>query len=169
MQISLVAAMTRNRVIGRDGGMPWHLPADLAHFKKVTMGRPVIMGRRTRESLGRALPGRRNIVISRRRETAYPDAEVAASLEEALAACSDEEEVMILGGGEIYRQAMPRADVLELTWIETELEGDTFFPEIDPGEWREVRSHYRPADEKNAWPMTFVRLERSYSATLSAS
>lgn len=169
MRITLVAAMTRNRVIGRDGDMPWHLPADLAHFKQVTMGRPVVMGRRTRESLGRALPGRRNIVISRSRETDYPDAEVVASLQTALERCAGEEEVMILGGGQIYQEALPRADRIELTRIETELEGDTHFPEIDTGSWREVASRHRPADEKNAWPMTFLRLERDQSETSTAS
>lgn len=160
MKLVLVAAMARDRVIGRDGGMPWHLPADLAHFKRVTLDHPVIMGRHTRESIGRALPRRRNIVVSRRPELAYRDAEVAPSVEAALSLVSGEATVMVIGGGQIYREVLPRADVMELTFIDAEIDGDTRFPEWDAAEWREVAREYRPADERNAHAMDFVRLER---------
>lgn len=160
MNLTLVAAMSRNRVIGRDGGMPWHLPADLAHFKRVTLHHPVVMGRKTRESIGFALPKRRNIVVTRQTDREYKGAEIAASLGEALDRLGDASTVMVIGGGQLYREALRRADAMELTFIETEIEGDTTFPEWSPEEWREVSSEHRPADEKNPYDLRFVRLER---------
>ena len=139
-RITLVAAVARNGVIGADGGMPWHLPADLRHFKAVTMGHPMVMGRRTFDSIGRALPGRRTIVVTRDRGWSAPGVDVAHSLEDALAAAADgdpAQPVMVVGGGEIYRQAMPLADRLEITHVDTDASGDTTFPDIDPAGWRE--------------------------------
>ncbi|AKS40725.1 dihydrofolate reductase [Wenzhouxiangella marina] len=159
-RVVLVAAMTSSRIIGRDGGMPWHLPADLEHFKAVTMGHPVIMGRRTFESIGRALPGRLNVVVSRGRPDLPEGVVLAASLDQALATVSDAAEVMIIGGGEIYRQALGLAERLELTLIGADIEGDTRFPAFALAEWRLVRMTARPADAANAHPLRFVSLER---------
>lgn len=153
----IVAAMAENRVIGREGGMPWHLPADLKHFKAVTMQHPIVMGRRTYESIGRALPGRTNIVITHRRDYTAPGCRIAGSLDEALTGL--EGEVMIIGGGEIYRQALPRTSRIHLTLIHTRVDGDTTFPELGP-EWVEVEREERPADERNPYALSFLRLER---------
>lgn len=141
--IVLVAAIARNGTIGADGGLPWHLPADLAHFKAVTMGHPMIMGRRTFDSIGRALPGRRTIVITRHTGWAAPGVEVAHSVVDAIALAaagtdSIDDEVMVVGGGEIYRQTMDLADRLEITHVAAEIAGDTRFPDIDPASWRAV-------------------------------
>jgi dihydrofolate reductase len=159
IDIILVAAMARGQVIGREGGMPWHLPADLAHFKAVTLGHPVIMGRRTWDSIGRALPGRRNLVISRRSPSLPDGVECHGSLDQALAACSGESAVMIIGGGEIYRQALPQASRLVLTLIDAEIDGDTHFPAVDWARWRVTRHRSRPADEANPYALQFVELE----------
>lgn len=137
--ISLVVAVSRNGVIGRDGGLPWHISSDLKRFKEITMGKPVIMGRKTWEGLPRKpLPGRRNIVVTRSTDYTAEGAEVVASAEAALALCADEPEVSIIGGGEIYRLFWPLADRLYLTEVDMEVDGDTFFPAPDPSEWREV-------------------------------
>jgi len=160
MDIVLVAAMTRNRVIGRDGGMPWHLPADLAHFKRVTLKHPVVMGRKTFESIGFALPKRRNIVVTRSPDAVFKGAETAASLDEALTMLEGTGTVMVIGGGQLYREALPLATRMELTLIDAEVEGDTTFPEWPADEWREVSRVHRPADEKNVQGLDFVSLER---------
>lgn len=157
--ITLVVAHSRNRVIGRDGGMPWHLPADLARFKALTMGKPMIMGRRTYESIGKPLPGRRNIVVTRDRRFAADGVEVAHSLDEALALAGDAGEVTVIGGGQIFCEVLPRAARIELTEIETTLEGDTYFPELDEG-WHEVARESRPADDRNPYKLNFITLER---------
>ncbi len=129
MRIAMIAAMANNRVIGKDNQMPWHLPADLKHFKKVTLGKPVIMGRKTYQSIGKALPGRRNIVISRQSGALSTDADWVQSIELALALVQHEAEVMIIGGAEIYRQVLPLADTLYITDIDLTVEGDAFFPD----------------------------------------
>ncbi len=129
-RIVLIAAMAANRVIGRDNAIPWRLPGDLARFKQTTMGHPIIMGRRTFESIGRALPGRRNIVLTRRRGFTAPGCEVVHSLDEALAACRNEEKAFIIGGEQLYRDTLPLADEIILTVLDQEVEGDTFFPEV---------------------------------------
>jgi|GEM_PF-21250 len=144
--ITLVAAVARNGTIGSDGGLPWHLPADLQHFKALTMGRCMVMGRRTFESIGRALPGRRTIVVTRDRTWSAAGVAVTHSVPEALdlalghadRADSGAREVMVVGGGEIYRQTIERADRLEITHVDAEVDGDTQFPEIDPAVWHEV-------------------------------
>ncbi|GAB4184116.1 MAG: type 3 dihydrofolate reductase [Wenzhouxiangellaceae bacterium] len=144
------------------GDMPWHLPADLKHFKQVTMSKPIIMGRRTYESIGRPLPGRRNIVISRQWSKALDGIELVHSLDEAIQQCCDDEEVMIIGGGQIYAQALPLADTLWLTEVDCVPDGDTWFPEIDPRQWREVLRETHPADERNAYKLTFIQLARRW-------
>lgn len=156
MQIVLVAAMARNRVIGSGNTMPWHLPADLAHFKTITMGKPLIMGRKTFDSIGRPLPGRRNIVISRQKQLALPGAEVASSLEDALALVNDVEQVMVIGGGAIYQLAMPIATRMELTFIDADIEGDTQFPEWDDQQWDVVAAHEHSSDGRNLYSYRFV-------------
>lgn len=158
-ELVVVAAMARRRVIGRSGGMPWHLPADLRHFKALTLGHPVVMGRRTFESIGSVLPGRRNIVISRSARTVPDGALLASSLDEAVEMAGSER-VMIIGGGEIYRQALPRASCMELTLIAASVEGDTYFPEWSWSDWRLERMQVRPADAANSCAMSFCRFVR---------
>ena len=138
MRISLIAAMGSNRAIGIDNGLPWRLPADLRRFKALTMGHVLVMGRKTFESVGRPLPGRTNIVVTRRPDYASPGIEVAHSVEDALerAVRSEAAEVFIAGGEEIFRQTLDRADRMHLTWIEKDFPGDTFFPEFDESSWR---------------------------------
>ncbi|MCG9079866.1 dihydrofolate reductase [Laribacter hongkongensis] len=136
--LALIAARARNGVIGLDNRMPWHLPEDLAYFKRVTLGKPVVMGRKTFESIGRPLPGRLNIVVTRNPDWQAAGIQVAHSLDAALAlaAAAAPEEIMLIGGAELYRQALPQADVLYLTEIDAEFAGDAFFPEVDLARWR---------------------------------
>lgn len=159
MELVLVAAMARNRVIGSEGGMPWHLPADLQHFKAVTVGSPVIMGRRTFESIGRALPGRTNIVISRASPD-LPEGVVPAGSLEAAIASAGAGRVMVIGGGQVYREALARADRLELTLIDASIPGDTVFPEWSANEWRLMKMRARPADASNPHNLVFASFER---------
>lgn len=161
MILSLVAAMANNRVIGRDNDMPWHLPADLKHFKAVTLGKPVIMGRKTFESIGRPLPGRRNLVISRQADFSPQGVEVVSSLDAALAAAADADEVMVIGGGQIYRQALAVAQRLYLTFIDADIEGDTRFPDWEAENcWKKVQESHFLADIHNQYNLTFVTFER---------
>ncbi len=161
-QIVLVAAVADNGVIGADGGMPWHLPADLAHFKRITMGKPVLMGRLTWESIGRPLPGRQNLVLTSNPAWRAEGATRVASLDEALqmAATSGASQLMVIGGAHVYEQALPRARYIHMTRVHAEPWGDTLFPELEPGDWREVGRQERAADERNPWDLTFVGLER---------
>ncbi|OBX05035.1 dihydrofolate reductase [Gallibacterium genomosp. 3] len=161
MKLSLIVAMTKNRVIGLDNQMPWHLPADLAWFKQNTLGKPVIMGRKTFESIGKALPKRRNIVLSRT-AVAINGVEIVTSLEQALALVKDETEVMIIGGGQLFAEMIVRADRLYLTEIDTVLEGDTYFPVIDSQEWQVSFMQTHLADEKNPYNCCFKILERQH-------
>ncbi len=161
MTVTLVAAMARNRVIGRDNQLPWHLPADLRHFKQLTTGHPVIMGRRTFDSIERKpLPRRQNIVISRDAVFSAPGAETAGSLEEALARVQGAPEVFVLGGAEIFRLALPRADRMVLTIVEAEIPGTVYFPQWNPDHWRLVAEERHPADAQNAWDLSFRTYER---------
>ena len=151
--------MDRNRVIGRDGQIPWRLPDDLKRFRRLTSGHAVVMGRRTYESMGRALKDRRNIVITRQRGYAAPGCEVVGSLADGLALAGAD--AFVIGGGEIYAEALPRAGRLELTYVDTAVgDGTAYFPEIDPSEWREVAREAHPVDERHAFPFTYVTLER---------
>ena len=160
MKISIVVAMASNGVIGRDNELPWHLPADLQHFKKTTMGKPILMGRKTWESIGRPLPGRTNIVITR--DTAYraEGCVVVNSIDAALEASSGQDEVMVIGGAEFYRQVLPLADTIYLTRIHATISGDTCFPELNVADWREVERSDHAADEKNPHDYSFIRLDR---------
>ncbi|MFB2829417.1 type 3 dihydrofolate reductase [Aeromonas jandaei] len=157
MKISMIAAMAHDRVIGKDNQMPWHMPADLAHFKRVTLGKPVLMGRKTFESIGRPLPGRRNLVISRNPDYQAEGIEVVGSVEAALALLADNEvaEVMVIGGGHLYAELLPRADCLYLTRIELMVEGDTRFPAFEDEQWQCVEREAHQADEKNPHPYRF--------------
>ncbi|WP_223877956.1 dihydrofolate reductase [Luteimonas sp. MC1825] len=155
--LSLVAALDRRRAIGRDNGLPWHLPADLAHFKALTLGKPVLMGRRTAESLGRALPKRRNLVLTRSGRVPFAGMDAVASLDEACALASGAAELCVIGGAEVYALALPRAAVLYLTHVETAVEGaDAFFPAFDAAAWREVSRERHPADARHAFAFDFV-------------
>ena len=161
MKLSLIAALADNRVIGRGGGLPWHLPDDLRRFKSLTMGRPMLMGRRTFDSIGRALPGRRNLVLTRHPDTLPAGVEAVASLSAALAMCADAVELCVIGGAELYRLALPLATRLELTLVHATIEGDVLFPEYDPAQWRELARSEHAADERHRWPMSFVTLART--------
>ncbi|TVQ41648.1 MAG: type 3 dihydrofolate reductase [Wenzhouxiangella sp.] len=159
-ELTLIAAMARNRVIGANGGMPWHLPADLAHFKQTTFGHPVLMGRKTFESIGRPLPGRRNIVLSRAGPDLPDGVEQAESLELVLDRLGDADSLMVIGGGEIYRLALPLASRLVLTFIDADIEGDTRFPEFSRRDWQLSRMQARPADDRNPHALVFAEFQR---------
>lgn len=163
--VSLIVAAAENGVIGRQGQLPWRLPADLQHFKALTLGHPLVMGRRTFDSIGRALPGRPNLVLTSRAGWRAPAGVlVAHSLPEALALAVAQpggEEICVIGGGEIYRQALPAADVVHLTEVHTTVpDGDAFFPTLSPTEWREETRQRHPADERHAVAYSFVTLRR---------
>jgi len=160
VDISLIAALDRNYAIGRGGAMPWHLPEDLKRFKALTMGKPVLMGRKTALAIGRALPGRTNLVLTRSGEVPFAGQRAVASLDEAIATAGDEE-LMVIGGGEIYALALPRATRLHLTWIDTEAaDADAHFPRFDPAEWRETSRAAHSADARHEYAYTFVDYER---------
>jgi dihydrofolate reductase len=149
-RLTLIVARARNGVIGRDGTLPWRLPEDLAHFKRTTMGHPIVMGRRTWESIGRPLPGRRSIVVSRQPGFVAAGAEVVPSLDAAVSLCAGAEEVFVIGGAQLYRDALPRASRLIVTEIDADFEGDTHWPAPDPAHWQETaREHHRPAGERH--------------------
>ena len=162
MIISMIVARSENGVIGKDNQLPWHLPADLKQFKAITMGHTIIMGRKTFESIGKALPGRRSIVVSRNPEFKAEGAEVVNSLGEGLKACRGEDEVFIIGGASLYQKAF-ELNIIQrvyLTVIFADFEGDTFFEIPDENKWRKISSQSFQPDEKNAWPFTFYVLER---------
>ncbi len=156
--IKCVVAYSRNRVIGKDNALPWHLPADLQHFKRNTLGQPIIMGRKTWDSLGRPLPGRRNIVISRDPRKKLAGAEVFTALDEALLACQNEPVVCIIGGAQIFTEALPLVQELIATEVNADIEGDVFFPELDPSEWQEAAR--LPQPEENGYTYDFVTYRR---------
>ena len=159
--LSIIVAVAENGVIGRDGDLPWRLPADLRHFKRTTMGHHLVIGRRTWDEVGKPLPGRTMVVVTRDRALRIPDVIVVHSLQDALAAAAADDEVFVAGGGEIYRQALPQADRVYLTRVHASVEGDTTFPELDEDEWRLVsRSDHEP-DENNPWPYSFLVYERA--------
>jgi dihydrofolate reductase len=161
MLISLIVAMAENRVIGRGNQMPWHLPADLRHFKNVTLGKPVIMGRKTYESIGRPLPGRRNVVITRNTAWQAEGVECADSLDAALALVDTHAEVMIIGGGQLYREALPLAHRLYLTHIQLSvMDADTWFPDYSSFQWALLSDEQHEPDEKNPYYYRFETLDR---------
>ncbi len=158
--ISLIAAVAENRAIGIDNRMPWHLPADLRHFKALTVGKPIIMGRRTWESLPGLLPDRPHIVVTRKPDYRAEGCRVVHSVDAALAAAGDAPEVMVVGGAELYSALLPRADRLYLTQVETTVAGDAFFPDYDPAQWRVTAQERHAADARNPFAYRFLTLER---------
>jgi dihydrofolate reductase len=162
MRLSLIVAMARNRVIGAGGKIPWHLPGELKLFKELTMGHHIVMGRKTWESIGRLLPGRITVIVTRQRDYRVPGAIVAHSLAEAIAATGGDEEVFVIGGAEIFREALPLADRIYLTTVEADVPGDTFMPQFDRSAWREQSSRSFPADERNRYTYTLAVHERAH-------
>ncbi len=160
MRISLVVAMDDKQVIGRGGGLPWHLPADLKHFKAITLGKPIIMGRRTHESIGGPLPGRANIVVTRNPHYEAQGCTVVGCLDEALSTTADVSECMVIGGAGLYRHALPIASRMYLTQVHADVGGDVLFPAIDWNEWTETERTNRPADAANPHHLSFVILQR---------
>ena len=163
--ISLVVAVSTNNVIGSEGDLPWRLSADLKHFKALTMGKPIVMGRRTWESIGRALPGRQNIVITRQADYVADGADVVTSPAAALRAAGDAAEIMVIGGGEIYALFLDKAERLYRTLVETSLGGDTYFPEIDKDDWQLISSDAHAADADNDFAVLFQTFARGCLAT----
>lgn len=162
LKVSFIAALDRARGIGRDNDLPWRLPDDLKHFKALTLGKPVLMGRRTAESLGRALPGRTNLVLTRRGAAPLGGMRAVASFEQARAVAAEENapELCVIGGGEIYRLLMDHATDLFLTWVDTEVEADTFFPEVDARLWQAGARAPHPADARHPFAFEFVHYTR---------
>jgi dihydrofolate reductase len=158
--ISLIVAMAQNGVIGRDNTLPWRLPEDLKRFKTFTLGKPLLMGRKTFESIGRPLPGRDNFVLTRDRSWSAAGVSVVHSVEEALASAAGNQELVAIGGAEIYRLVLPFARRIYLTHVHADVPGDTYFPEFDATQWADVECRVHPADERHAYPVTFVTLER---------
>ena len=158
--LELVAAAARNGVIGRDNGLPWRLPADLAHFKRVTLGHPILMGRRTWDSIGRPLPGRQNSVLTHDRAFRAAGATVVHSLAEAKSAAGAAERLMVIGGADLFRACLDDADVLHLTEVDADLQGDVHFPPWQRGDWQEVAREAHPPDERHAYAYSFVTLRR---------
>ncbi len=161
MKTSLIAALASNGVIGRDGGLPWHISEDLKYFKRLTMGKPVVMGHKTYESIGKPLPGRNNIVVTRNPELELEGATVVHGLDEALAVAASlgAEETFVIGGAELYKLALPKVDRMYLTYVHQNFEGDTFFPEFDPDDWTELE-HEDHFSEQAGLEYSFVTLER---------
>lgn len=162
VSLTLVVAYSANRVIGLDNRLPWRLPGDLAHFKRTTLGSPIIMGRKTWDSLGRPLPGRLNIVLSRDPTAVAPGATVTTSLEEALAACGDATVAYVIGGAQIYAMALPHAQTVIATEIEGDVPGDAYFPALPAAQWRERAREIQP--EENGHRYAFVYYERTATA-----
>ena len=160
MILSMITAIAHHRVIGLNGSMPWHLPADLIYFKKTTLGSPVIMGRKTFDSIGKPLPGRTNIVLSRSDRLEIEGCIVVKSLDDALVEVGKVDEAFIIGGAQLYRQALPICNRLYLTHIEASFEGDTFFPDYTKLAWKQLSFVRHDVDHKNQWPYAFEILER---------
>ena len=162
MTISLIAALAKNRVIGKDNKLPWNLPEDLKHFRDLTLGKPMIMGQKTFESIGKALPNRVNIVLTRDKSFKPEGCIVAYSVEEALKAAEDCEcsEIMVIGGGNVFSQFLPLADKMYLTMIDEDFEGDAYFPEFDWSNWQEINRVENLPDKDNPYKYTFLELER---------
>ncbi|MDF2939788.1 MAG: hypothetical protein K0R66_430 [Gammaproteobacteria bacterium] len=156
MKLSGVIAYSLNRVMGKNNQLPWHLPDDLKHFKALTVGKPVLMGRKTYDSIGRPLPNRRNIILSRDKALSIPGCEVIHSLDEL----ASDQEVAVIGGAEIFKMLLPKIETLYLTEVQANIEGDVYFPELNPTEWKELSREHHPADEKHLYALDFVTLQR---------
>lgn len=163
-QLTLIAAVARNGIIGRKNDLPWHLPADLRFFRKTTIGKPVLMGRRTWQSIGRPLPDRQMIVLTHDRSYQAEGCKVAHSLEEALEIARPAAEIMVIGGATLFEQTLPLAQRLYLTQVEADVPGDVWFPDWNPAEWELVWQEAHPADDKHAWPFRFQRWERTHTS-----
>jgi dihydrofolate reductase len=159
-RVTLILARARNGVIGAKGGLPWRLPEDLAFFKRTTMGHPIVMGRKTWESIGRPLPGRRSVVVTRDPNFATAGAEVVGSLDEAIRLCADADEIFVIGGAQLYADALPRADRLLLTEIHADFDGDTFLPAPAPSAWSEASRERHPANDTRSFAFDFVDYRR---------
>jgi len=155
-KISIIVAMAKNRVIGKENDMPWHLPADLQHFRKMTSGKPIIMGRKTYESIGRPLPKRHNIIVSRNADYRVDGCDVVSSLDEAVKIAGDVDELFIIGGGFLYNQTIDQADKLYLTFIDLEVDGDTLFPKYEHLKLTKSASEHHQKDEKNPYNYEFT-------------
>lgn len=168
-QLTLIAALDRRRTIGYKGDLPWHLPADLRRFKRITMGHPLVMGRATYESIGRPLPGRENIVLTRNPDFEAPGCTVVHSIDDAIARAEGlgADEAMIIGGESVFRRTLARADRMHLTVVDGDYPGDTFFPDFDGNEWKVVSADHYPADDENEAAMTFVQLEATADPPLT--
>lgn len=164
VKVSLVVAMDEHDLIGADGGMPWYLPADLKHFKRVTMGHPILMGRRTHESIGRALPGRENLVLTRDADYRADGCRVVTDIDAARAWVheSGASELMVIGGAQVYAALLPEADRLHLTRIHARFKGDTRFPALDWTQWEQLSRRRYGADERNPYPYSFITLRRKW-------
>jgi dihydrofolate reductase len=160
MKLSLIVAYARNGVIGHGNALPWRLPDDMARFKRITMGHPVIMGRKTWDSIGKPLPGRRNIVVTRNAGWHVEGAEVARSLEEAIELCGDVPDVFVIGGAQIFAEALPLADAIVATEIDRDIDGDVYFPRLDMSQWREESREARHGDGPDTLPFAFVHYAR---------
>jgi dihydrofolate reductase len=161
MKISIIAAMAKDRVIGIDNTLPWKLPADMKWFRQHTLGKPVVMGRKTYESFGgRSLPDRHNIVVTRDPNYDAGKATVATSIDEAIHKAGEVDEIMIIGGASFYEQTLPIADRMYITQVDADIEGDAWFPEYNPDQWQLIESHSHPIDEKNSYAMTFLVFQR---------
>lgn len=162
MKLAIIVAAAENQVIGKDNQLIWHLPADLKHFKILTTGHTIIMGRKTFESIGRALPNRRNIVISTNAAFKAPGCELASSIEEALTLSGNEEKVFIIGGGSIYKALWDKVDQIYLTRVHTKIIGDTYIPELDTTLWSIDHEEYHNADEKNPYAYSFIDYRKKH-------
>lgn len=161
MNINLIVAIDEKNGIGKNNLLPWHLPADLKHFKTITTGHPIIMGRKTFDSIGKALPNRRNIVISRQSGLIIAGAEVSNTLNNAIELCEGEKDIFVIGGAQIFEQALPVADVLYLTIIHEDFDADVFFPEINLNEWTEEEKILHEPDEKNLYSYSFIKYKKA--------
>jgi len=159
-RISIIVAMSKNRVIGANGAIPWHLPEELKRFKVLTMGHHIIMGRKTYESIGRLLPGRTTVIVTRQPDYHVPGAVVAHSIDAAVAACGADEEIFVIGGGELYREVLSRADRIYLTTVDAEPAGDTFMPEMNAADWRESSGESFGADDRHPHAYRFSVCDR---------
>ena len=164
MLLSLIAAMSKNHIIGVNGRLPWHLPADMKHFRQTTAHKPIIMGRKTLESIGRPLPKRHNIILTRNPNYQFPGCTIVHSVSEALAAAGDVEECLVGGGYEIYKLFLPRVQRMYLTFVDVEIEGDTSFPTWVPENWVESQRSQVAADERHAYSFSIVQFERRLPA-----
>lgn len=160
MMLSIIVAVAENGVIGNSNQLPWRLPDDLKRFKALSLGKPVVMGRKTHDSIGKPLPGRLNIIISRRGDLQIPGCTTVSSVVEAITAAGNVPEIVIIGGADIYRQVLPKVQTIHLTQVHATVPGDVYFPELAPGAWHESAQEYHPADQRHVHAFTFKTLVR---------